>query len=368
MIHFVVTKPLEHVVREYLDYWGRDVAPRMRVLHYEELPQRRRFEPGTYVLSGFELLSPGMLRLVTEIHGALAGRPGLRLLNDPARTLGRYELLTALHDRGWNDFRVARAGGDLAGLRYPVFLRAERSHDGAVSPLLHSPKELDEAIGRALLAGRRLKDLLAVEFCDTRNGTGWYRKYAAFVVGNRVLARSLDHGQSWMIKHERTTFTAEHAASELAFVTENPHARELAAIRRVAGVEYGRIDYGVRDGRVQTWEINLIPSIGRGLSPTNTPKPPEVEAIRRETKRRFYAAFREALEAVDLAPDGLPAVAVNIDPAIVRAARSRALTVPSPAGHLVRWLEPARPVLEPVAVRVLPFLGRLARRAAARRR
>ena len=74
---------------------------------------------------------------------------------------------------GYNSFRAVRAGGDLDGLRYPVFLRNERSHDGAVSPLLTSAREVDEAIGRALVSGRRLRDLLVVEFCDTADARGY---------------------------------------------------------------------------------------------------------------------------------------------------------------------------------------------------
>jgi hypothetical protein len=368
MIHYVVPATLDHGIREYLDFWGRDMAPRMRILHYEALTDGSRFPAGTYILTGLEYLGPAMLRLATEIHRQLDGRAGFRFLNDPNHTLRRFELLTALHERGWNQFRAVRAGGDLSGLRYPVFLRAEHSHDGAVSPLLHSAKELDEAIGRALVAGRRLKDLLVVEFCDAVDSRGCYRKYAAFVVGNRILARSLACGPSWMLKHERTSFSPELAHEELDFVSTNPHAQQLAAIREIAGVGYGRIDYATKDGRVQTWEINLLPTIGRGLRPSRTPKSPAVESIRSETKRRFYAAFREALEAADPASDGLPAVTVDVDPAIVRAARLRDNKVPSSAGRLVRWFDPARPVLEPVAVRMLPFLGRLARRVAAGRR
>ena len=37
----------------------------------------------------------------------------------------------------------------------------------------------------------------------------------------------------------------------------------LRRVFAVAGVDYGRVDYGVLDGVPQVWEINLNPTIGR---------------------------------------------------------------------------------------------------------
>ena len=41
-------------------------------------------------------------------------------------------------------------------------------------------------------------------------------------------------------------------AEELRYLRENPHEAELREIFSLARVEYGRIDYGVVDGRIQT--------------------------------------------------------------------------------------------------------------------
>lgn len=362
MIHYLVTAALLHSIQDYLDARGRDMAERLCVLPYESLPDRAHLDRGTYILAGLEYLSPAMLQFVTELYDRFSVTEGFRFLNAPRRTLRRFELLDALHRRGLNAFRAVRAGGDLAGLRYPVFLRTERSHGGAVSPLLGSARAVDEGIGRAVLAGYRLRDLLLVEFCDTADAAGYYRKYAAFVVGERILARSLEYGPHWMLKHEHSEFSPALAREEVAYVETNPHERQLGEIRAIASVEYGRIDYSVLDGRVQTWEINLVPRIGRGPRPRYHVKPPDVERIREQSKAVFYAGFRAAFEAVDLPSHG-PALEIDVDPALVRAARAEANGMPSPAGRLVRLLEPARPVLDPLAARVLPFLGRLARRA-----
>jgi hypothetical protein len=97
----------------------------------------------------------------------------------------------------------------------------------------------------------------------------------------------------------------------------------------------------------------------------NIPKPPEYERIQEQTRACFRPKFREAFEALDV-PAGGPAVTVDIDPAIVRAARASANGLPAGigGGRLIRILRQARPVVEPLASGVLPLVGRLARRAA----
>lgn len=242
MIHFVVPAGRDGMIREYLAVWGRNVADRIRVLHYESLVRQSSFDPGTYVLSSLDELTPSVERLVGELYVDLARREGYRLLNHPAGTLRRFDLLTELCRRSFNEFGAVRAVEDLSGLTYPVFLREERSHDGAVSRLLHSQSEVEARIGLALVQGYRLRELLVVEFCDTADGNGFYRKYAAFVVGKRVVARSLNYGRRWMLKHQGTEFSRQMVLEESDYVSRNPHEAQLAEIFEVARVEYGRVD------------------------------------------------------------------------------------------------------------------------------
>ena len=368
MIHFVVPAGRDAMIREYLAAWGRNLADSIRVLHYETLARQSSFDPGSYVFSSLDELTPAMERLVGELSGELARREGFRMLNHPARTLRRFDLLTELRGRRLNAFGAVRAVGDISRLSYPVFLREERTHDGAVSPLLHSPSEVEARIGLALVQGYRLRELLVVEFCDTADENGFYRKYAAFVVGKRVVARSLNYGRQWMLKHHGTEFSREMVLEESDYVSRNPHEAQLAEIFDVAGVEYGRIDYSLKDGRVQTWEINLNPTIGRGTRPSRGSSPPEVEPIRTETKKRFYSGFQQAWESIDLPADGRQAVEAALDSETIRAARSDDVPRGRRLSALRAVLRPARSVLEPVATPLFPFLARLARRAGARQR
>ena len=159
MIHFVVPAGRENLIHEYLAFWGRNLSERMRILHYETLVRQTRCDRGTYVLSTLDELSPAMERAIEDLHRQLDGLDGVRILNHPIRTLRRYDLLAELRRLDLNEFRAVRASEDFTGLRYPVFIRAERSHDGAISPLLHSATAVEAGIGRALVQGHRLRDL-----------------------------------------------------------------------------------------------------------------------------------------------------------------------------------------------------------------
>lgn len=368
MIYYLVTAAQEHSIGDYLETRGKALASRMKIIHYEDLPDRRRFERGTYILTALEYMSPPMLALLTAIHSQLAEVEGFRFLNHPVRTLRRFDLLRELERRGVNPFRAVRARGDLEGLRYPVFLRSDRSHDGAVSPLLRSEREVEAAIGRALVSGRRLRDLLVVEFCDTADEHGYYRKYGAFIIGERVVSRRFDHGRAWMLKREASDFSSAMGIEELEYVRTDPHAQRLLEIGDLAAVEYGCVDYSVKDGRIVVWEINLAPRIGPGRREpggwVQVPKPPEYERIQDQARECFHPKFQAAFEALDTPVSG-PAVAVDVDPALAGAARASANGLPAPGGgRLTRILRQAKPVLEPLASPVLPLVGRWARRAA----
>jgi hypothetical protein len=359
MIHFFAMRG-EYLFQQFLDLWGKPTAEHAQVIHYQDLPALTRFERGTYVFSGLDQLTPSMTRLVQELHAKLLAS-GVRVLNDPERTLRRYALLETLAREGRNDFRAVRAADGFTRLRYPAFVRAERTHDGALSPLLHSPAEVEAAIGRQLAYGRSLDELLVVEFCDTADAAGYYRKYAAFAVGNRVIARSLEYGRTWVLKRAGTEYSREMALEEQEYVRTNPHEAQLAEIFALAGVEYGRIDYSVKDGRVQTWEINLNPTIGRGLRPSKGRVPPALNAIREETKQEFYARFNAAFAKIDDGGSGeLPIV---LDPAT----RNAATVVPvkrNRFGKALRFV--AREYFRDRGAPVFRAIGKIALRRAVR--
>ena len=174
------------------------------------------------------------------------------LLNDPNEALGRYALLRRLREDGINDFDAYRLDEQRLPARWPVFLRGERDHKGA------GPELLPDADALAARADPS-KDL-AVEFADVRDADGWYRKYGACRVGDRVFARHLFFARDWMVKMNSEPPPAL-LAEERAWVEAFPDREEVEAIFHRAGIEYGRVDYGRKDGRIQVWEINTNPAM-----------------------------------------------------------------------------------------------------------
>ena len=360
MIHFLAPAA-ERLFHNYLDVRGRSIADRFEIVAYENLPSQ--FRGGTYVFSALEQLSPAMERLVETLYAKLAACEGVRILNRPGRTLRRYDLLAALARSGHNDFKAVRANEALSDLRYPVFIRGERTHDGALTPLLDTRDEVDSWIGRLVVLGRSLRELLVIEFCETADEHGSYRKYGAFIIGDRIVPRGLDIGPRWMLKRQGTTeFAREHLREELQFVRTNPHEQELREIFTIGGVDYGRIDYSIKDGRVRTWEINLHPTIGHGFGPPKSPAPGEVGELQAELREYVHAGLREAWVAVDL-EDERP-LNVTLDPALVRAAaaqRSPMVRAPLVAA-LRRALRPVKPLLLRHGTRVFRAVGGIMRR------
>ncbi|HEY8225356.1 MAG TPA: hypothetical protein VIG25_08780 [Pyrinomonadaceae bacterium] len=361
MIHFLVPAAQEFPIKDYVDLFGRALRQDIRILHYEDLVNQREFSRGTYVLAALDQLHAGMAQLLFEIYDQLKQVEGFRFLNDPRNTLQRFELLNKLHDAGRNDFRAFRADADLTRVRFPVFLREESQHEGAISPLLNSEREILEALGLALMQGRKLKDLLIVEFCNTADETGFFRKYAAFIVGKRVIPRSLNYGRRWMLKHSETEFTIPMIQEELEYVSTNPHQQQLEQIFELAQVGYGRIDYAIKDNRVQTWEINLHATIGRGLRRRSKPLPPELDALREKVKRHFYEAFERAWREVDLRTNSEAPIRLTISPQIARAAKARDVPRDRLLTTIRTVLRPAKPLIVPISGPFLFTVGSLAR-------
>jgi hypothetical protein len=236
MIHYL-TLAGRWMFPEYLEYWGRELAQsQIRVLSYEHLLTETRFEPGTYVFTTFDEIRGVTAQYVEALAARLSESPDVRIFNDPRQVVRRFDLQTELWRRGRNAFRSFRATEDRAALRFPAFVRAESSHDGALSPLLRSHSDVDTWIGRSIALGRRIDDLLVVEFCDTAGADGSYRKYAAFNVGGCIVARSLNLGRHWMLKFGGNDFSPAFAREELEYVRANPYEAALAMATAAAAV------------------------------------------------------------------------------------------------------------------------------------
>jgi hypothetical protein len=220
-----------------------------------------RPKSGTYVFTDLERLSPAELQKAAIVWQALAGTEiGIRLLNHPTRSMRRYELLRTLYERGINSFDVYRLTEARWPTRYPVFLRREHDHDGPISPLLRTRSELKMALDALYHQGEVRDRLMIVEFCDTADTNGIYRRYGAFVIGGHVFVNGVVFSRHWVQK-KGDLDEPDMLREERQYVEENPHQDALREIFGLAGIDYGRMDYGLLDGKVQVWEINTNPTI-----------------------------------------------------------------------------------------------------------
>jgi len=260
MIHYLCTARDPRVFEEYLESDGLAVAPMIRTRTYDEVLASDFVPAGTYVFADIECLSPERAQWLARVWRELE-RSGSRLLNHPTRSLHRYELLRRLHEQGSNAFDLQRLTEARAPRRWPVFLRDLVHHTGNLTPLLHDPVELEKALETLLGEECYSREALAVvEFCDTADSAGIYRKFSAFHVGGRVIPRHVFFAHDWMLKWP-VLLEPELLEEERHYVEENPHESEIRRIFELAQIDYGRIDYSMLDGQMQVWEINTHPFV-----------------------------------------------------------------------------------------------------------
>lgn len=266
MIYYLVARRHAGTMHHFLATYGSPLAGRIRMLFYEDLfsGANLRLPAATYIFTslGTDMGSrspPSPLRkLCGDLHRKLVQvcGPG-RVLNDPLNLMSRLELLQALEQRGINRFAARRAGGAEPPRRYPVFLRREWGTLWQTPALLGGREEYDAAVKGA----GDIDGLLAIEYLDTADASGLYRKYGCFIIGDRVVPRHLFFSRDWWVKHADLVGPAQ-LREEMEYVAnEDPHAALLLEAARLANLSYGRIDYTLLEGRPQIWEINITPML-----------------------------------------------------------------------------------------------------------
>lgn len=319
MIWFAVDAPRTTLLEDYIEVEPA-LRDRLRQVTYPELFRNRRMAPGTWVFTSLDALSPAELQMVARMQDA-AREAGMPVLNHAHRALRRYELLEALHGAGINDFRAFRATAPIDSARFPVFVREADEHHGSLTPLLHDRNQLRRSIAYLRLRGFLRGELLVVEFCETGDPDGLYRKYSIFRIGDAFVPRFLHAGSYWMTKHGTRAGDEELIREDLAYVRDNPHAAWARRVFETARIEYGRLDYGVRKGRPQAWEINLTPVIvgnpGRG---PDTVFRQELRRLTMPAKQIALAGLRAAFLSIDREASGGSGIQLDFPPDLERAA------------------------------------------------
>jgi hypothetical protein len=292
--------PLEDSARRRQFFAAPPFKDSVRVVPYEDLRKVGVVGAGACIFAGLDQLSRTQTMAVTALWDDLA-HTGMRLLNDPRKVRGRYDLLRGLFETGRNRFQVFRASEAARVERFPVFVRYENRHWGSLTGLLNTRAELTQALAWLRRRGHRLGDLLVVEFCNTADGAGRFRKYSAFRIGDVILAHGLMISPRWMVKGA-ARLRDDAAVREVRNYTEgHPHEAWLRELFDFARIDYGRVDYGMLGDEPQVWEINTDPTLGSMPGRVRPPEEEEFRAMLAPSRERFVSGFAAALQRLDRA-------------------------------------------------------------------
>ena len=268
MICFLLARNNSFTIRNFRSFRGKEIAHRIEIVLYEEIEKLNGMELTAIVFSDLDRFTPVQLQKVRQIAETIEQvHPGLSILNHPGRVLRRYDLLRTLYQQGINSYNVYRISELTGEIRFPVFLREENFHTGALTGLIYSHKELKRNILAKKLLGYSPQELLVVEYCDISDHRGIHNKFSAVRIDHAIIPRYFELSKNFMVKSDDSLSDyplEKRLADYWNYLTGNPHEKWIRGVFETAGIEYGRIDYGLKEtageGKKEVWEINLNPA------------------------------------------------------------------------------------------------------------
>lgn len=325
MISFWLPAADSFTIRNYLAGRGLPIASHFVVRHFDDLAGETRAAGPAHIFSAMDQLGPAGRHVAAELWDRLAeAAPEWTRLNDPRRVLLRQPFLAAMADAGLNDFRAYPATEFPATVRFPAFIRERDRHNGPLTGLLDSARAVAGALRALRLRGYRAHDLLLIEYLDTSDGSGRFRKYSAYRVGHAIIRTHMMISTGWSVKSENNSPALEVAREERDYRCGDLHEAWIRQVFDLARIDFGRIDYGVAGGRPQAWEINLNPTIGRRPDQVRKPMAPDLAAVVEEGRLVAHARLREAFVALDQPAVATPERTVVLPGQLLRAYRREA--------------------------------------------
>jgi hypothetical protein len=288
MIRFFLTRGHNYTLKEVKK---SPLAPSIGLMNYDCLFRSRWIKHATQVFADLDRLGYWDLELAADLYLQMKNA-GLLVLNNPACFKNRYSLLRALHTAGLNDFDAYRVHEINSIKRFPVFLRKIQGHRAPLSDLLETHEATKRAIDAAISAGTPEENLVVIELVAEPVRPGLYRKLSALRIGNAIVPRPPLHDTVWLVKYGRTLdLTEDLHREEYDMLEQNAFEGHLRKVFDVAGVEYGRADFGFFQGRIQVFEINTNPCIDQ--------VEPDPSAIRIASMKLAWEKYMQALRAID---------------------------------------------------------------------
>jgi hypothetical protein len=209
----------------------------------------------------------------------------------------RYPLLRALHADGINNFNVYRPEAGEWPERFPVFLRRESFHTGALTGLLHDETELREGLRKLQAEGIPLANLIMVEFAAEPAEGEVYRKLSAYRIGDYYFRDTAVNETGWSVRHGEIGISSpDFYADERASMNIVPHETAVRRAFHIGNIDYGRADLGFYKGQPQIYEINTNPTASFNVE--------HPIADRSASRAAFVENYKAAIADIDQPEDG----------------------------------------------------------------
>jgi len=295
MIVFLATKAGLSSFTDLLPNFLRPVRRRIQALTYGQLAGLGELPAATYIFSDFERMNSVQIELAQQAFEQIRNHgPELILLNEPARYKPRFAFMRDLYERGINPFNVYRVHEIGPHVRYPVFVRLENDHTGPRTDLLTNESDLRLALLQATLGAVPFQDLMVVEFVDTRRPDGYYEVYAASKFGCDLKPRHKNTHHHWIVKGPNRgrgdRWDPWQVQEDRDYQTGQVH-EGIAEAFELAGIEWGRADYAIIDGKPVIYEINS--------NPVTVPQPDKYLLERQDSQDHMVRITLDALEQLD---------------------------------------------------------------------
>jgi len=271
LLYYFVSDLTAITINRLLDYAGDRLSDVITVLPVSRAETLETLEPANILFTDIERLGLLAHHTATIWNKYKIRAPEANNFNHPTLSMSRFELLRNLYKSDINKFNIYHPWEMTHTIRLPVFIRRKNDHFGPRSPLIYNFEMLNRYLHESMKIYPR-DEIMIVEYIDTADEQGIFRKYAAILAGDTFIPTHLHFSNDWAVKNaalKEDALTME----ELDFVSiPCIHEQEIRDIFRMADIDYGRIDYSTYDGKIQVWEINSNPMIVGENIPTGLKK------------------------------------------------------------------------------------------------
>lgn len=285
------------------DLQGHPDLPPVKCYSYDWLLKQKRLPSATYIFTDRERMDHWQVRTFADYYQRINSMgPGFKAINNPATMLNRRALLRKLYVEKVNPYNAYAVTERQTPEQFPVFIRNEFDHHYPVTGLIESAEALEATLAERVAEGHTEDGLLIIEYCAQPHEGQLFRKLSTYKVGDQVFFHDTVHEENWLVKYGTlNAATQAMYEDEYAMIQNNAFAEELRRIFELAGIDYGRADFGIVNGKPVLYEINTNPT-------TRCPKPdtPHPNATRNQSVQLGWQKYVEALTALDTASAGRP--------------------------------------------------------------